>query len=161
MKKYFCLRKSFKYRIGNILLSQWQLTMNVVEVQLLSPKVSWLGNFPLAFFLFLNFIYLLSQGPGNTFTWLKNQKVQKETVQVYLTSPATCHLVSLPGGNWSVPVSCVLFQRCFMQIHAYPIYIYIYIYVLFLQWWELTPGLHTHILFKMAVFLNPQVVDIA
>lgn len=40
-------------------------------------------------------------------------------------------------------------------------YTYTYIYVLFLQWWELTPGLHTHILFKMAVFLNPQVVDIA
>lgn len=92
-------KESFKCRIGNILLSLGQLTMNAVEAQLLSPKVNRLGNFPLAFFLFLNFIYLLFQGLGNTSTWLKNQKVQKETVQVYLTSPAICHLVSLPGGN--------------------------------------------------------------
>lgn len=131
--------------------------MHGAEVQSLFPKVRGLGNLPLAFFLFVNFIYLLFQGPGNTSTWLKNQKVQKETVQVYLTLPqplATC-LHCREATEVSQFLVCFFKEVLCKYMHIQYIYICSFSSVVGID----SRALHTYILFKMAIFLNPQVVD--
>lgn len=113
IKKSFCLRKSLLNIEVEIYPSFWDHSHWRQQRQIHLPKGKLAWDFSIGFqkiYLFTFFDQVIHSHGSK----LKRYKKEHSASLPY--SLATCHPVPLLGGNWGVPVSCVSFQRCFMQI---------------------------------------------